>query len=186
MIMLHAYRKIPSFRKTTSPEYAWDPRAEPLGCGWSILIFVALYYIFFAIDRVINKEGSKLDQVICYSTLTCLVILIILGIRDSHRESKAKQNARLNWAAGCKTAQLTILGRGEANSWWDDYAYKYRSSPNYLVLEMNADQTAVAPMQSSIRAEVHHYVFNRLKESSTVTIYYSPESPLTFLLKDEL
>jgi hypothetical protein len=163
-----------------------ESQAKPLGCGWSILIILALYYIFFAIDRVINKAGSKLDQVICYSTLTCLVILIILGIRDSHWKNKAQQNAKLNWKAGCKTAELTIVGRGEAHSWWDDYYDKYRSSPNYLVLEMNADQTAVAPMQTSIRVEVDRYIYDRLKESSTVIIYYSPDSPLTFLLEDEL
>ena len=86
----------------------------------------------------------------------------------------------------CETAKLTIVGRGEASSWWDDYANRYHSSPNYLVLEMNADQIAVSPLQTSVRVEVDQSVYNRLKESSSTRIYYSPESPLTFLLEDEL
>ena len=71
-------------------------------------------------------------------------------------------------------------------SYWDDYDNRYHSSPNYLVLEMNVDQIAVSPLQTSVRVEVDQYVYNRLKESSSTRIYYSPESPLTFLLEDEL
>ena len=184
--MLPAYRKRPALGKTTSLTSPGGAKDEPLGCGWSVLIILVLYYGLFAINRVSSNSGSKLDQVICYSTLICLVILIILGVRDMRRESRALQTARLKWAAGCETAKLTIVGRGEASSWWDDYANRYHSSPNYLVLEMNADQIAVSPLQTSVRVEVGQYIYNRLKESSSARIYYPPESPLTFLLEDEL
>ena len=159
---------------------------QPLGCFWQAVILLIAYFVLNSIIKVTSNLGNKLDQVICYAALIFLVIILVLGVRDMRRESKAKHNARVNWAVGCKTDQLTILGRHEAVSWWDDYANRYHNAPNYLELEMNGDQAAVSPNQTTIRVEVDGYVYDRLKTQSTVQVYYEPEAPLTFLLREEL
>lgn len=111
---------------------------------------------------------------------------MLLGVRDADKESKAKEAERRRWAKDCKTALLTIVSRHEASSWWDDSSYRYLNAPNSLKVEMNSDQKAASPSQTIISADVSQYVYNRLKECNTVRIYYMPESPMTFLLEEEL
>jgi len=90
------------------------------------------------------------------------------------------------WAEGCKTALLPIVHRHEATSWWDDYDNRFHNTRSSLELEMNFDQKAASSNRKIVRVEISEYVNNRLKERSTVRIYYKPESPLTFLLEEEL
>ena len=109
-----------------------------------------------------------------------------MGAQDAYQESKAREAERKKWARECKTALLTIVSRNEAVSWWDDYSNRYHNVPNSLGLEMNSDQKAVSPNQTTVEVKVSQYVYDRLEKCSTVRIYYMPESPLTFLLEDEL
>ena len=51
---------------------------------------------------------------------------------------------------------------------------------------MNADQRAVAPNQTVVSVDVDAYVYEKLEKCDTVRIYYKPESPMIFLLKEEL
>jgi hypothetical protein len=51
---------------------------------------------------------------------------------------------------------------------------------------MNPDQTAVSPNQTIVNVRVSQYVYDRLGKSNTVRIYYGSESPLAFLLEEEL
>jgi len=183
---MYAHRIRPEPGKSTSQTSPAGSGDKPLGCFWSAIIILIAYFVINAIVRVTSNSGSKLDQVICYAALICFVIILILGVRDMRRESKAKQTARVNWATACKTTQLTIVRRGEAASWWDDYSNRYHTSPNHLELEMNPDQIAASPYHTTIRVEVSQFVYDRLKERSTVRIYYQPEAPLTFLLEEEL
>jgi hypothetical protein len=80
---------------------------------------------------------------------------------------------------------LTIESRQDAASWWDDYSYRYRNTPNFLGLEMNFDQRAVSPNQTIVEAKVSQSVYDRLEKCNTVRIYNMPESPLIFLLEDK-
>ena len=102
------------------------------------------------------------------------------------RKVQKGKRKRERWAKGCETALLKIVSRREAASWWDDYSYRYRNVPHSLGLEMNSDQKAIFPNETNIEVRVSQYVYNRLEKKNTVRIYYMPESPLTFLLEEEL
>jgi len=108
------------------------------------------------------------------------------GARDSYRKSKARKIEKEGWIKGCKTPLLKIVSRREAKSWWDNYDGRFHGWPDSLDLEMNSDQKAVSPNQTIVKVEVSQYVYERLKERNTVRVYYMPESPLTFLLEEEL
>ncbi len=183
--MLTAYRKEPDIGRP-APGTPQGNKYEPLGCGWSLLVTVIAYFVLSAICRVTSNTGSDLDKMIFYGALVCFVIVMLLGMQQSRKESNARQAERQAWAKGCKTALLTIASRHEAASWWDDYAYRYHNAPCRLELEMNSDQKSVCPNQTIVDVEVNQSVFDRLKECPTVRIYYPPESPLTFLLEDEV
>ena len=133
-----------------------------------------------------SNSGSKLDHIICYGTLAIFFVILLVGARDAYRESLTRKVEKEKWANGCKTAQLAIINRHELTSTRDDYDYRYHTSPNFLELVMNSDQKAVAPNQIIVRVEVSSHVYEHLKERSKVRIYYMPESPLTFLLEEEL
>ena len=184
--MWTAYRNKPEIGKTNSMSSHTKIDDDPMSCVWLPLGIVISYFVLSAIIRVISNSGSKLDRIICYGTLICFVGIMLLGARDAYQEGKAKEAERKKWANGCKTALLTIARRHEASSWWDDYSFRYHNAPNYLEVEMNSDQKAVSPNHTIIRAEVNQYVYDRLKKSNTVHIYYKPESPMTFLLEEEL
>jgi len=51
---------------------------------------------------------------------------------------------------------------------------------------MNADQKAVWPHDTIVEVKLSQHVYDRLEDSDTVRIYYMPESPLAFLLEDEI
>ncbi len=184
--MLPAYRKEPEIDKTKSLSSHTKPDDERGSYVGALLFIVIAYFVLSAIGRVMSSSGSKLDQIVCYGTLICFVIGMLLEARHAHRESQARKAERQRWAKDCKTALLTIVSRQEASSWWDDLSYRYRYSDASLKLEMNSDQRAVSPNQTIVSAKVSDYIYKRLKECDTVRIYYMPESPLTFLLEEEL
>jgi len=51
---------------------------------------------------------------------------------------------------------------------------------------MNSDQKSFSPNQTIVSVKVDDYIYKRLENGNTVRIYYMPESPLTFLLEEEL
>jgi hypothetical protein len=81
---------------------------------------------------------------------------------------------------------LTIVSRRRASSWWDGYSNRYRKVPNSLELELSSNQKVAFPRGMIVTVEVSQSVYNRLEKRNTVRIYYMPESPLTFLLEEEL
>jgi hypothetical protein len=180
------FRKKPEIGETKSPASNRGLDDDSCGCILMPLVIVVAYFVTSAVVHSIYGTGTKFEQVICYGTLICLVLIMLVGIRDAHRENKAVEAERKRWAEDCTTASLAIVRRHEAISWWDDYSYRYRNAPNSLELEMNSDQKAVSPNQTIIKVEVRQYVYDRLKKCSTVHIYYKPETPLIFLLEDEL
>jgi hypothetical protein len=133
-----------------------------------------------------SNSGSNLDRTICYGTLIFFVILMLRGVQAEYQASKARKAEREAWEKGCKTASLVIVRRSPALSWWDDSAYRPMRTPDSLELEMNSDQKVASPTQTTVYVNVSPHVYKHLEKSSTVRIYYMPESPLTFLLEDEL
>ncbi len=184
--MLTAYRKEPDVGKPAPRTPPRDFGNDPMGCVWYLLAIVISYFALSAICRVTSNTGSDLDKMIFYGALICFVIMLLLAIRDWWKESDARRAERQAWAKGCQTALLTIVSRYEAVSWWDDYAYRYHNAPCRLELEMNSDQKSVCPNQTIVDVKVDQYVYDRLKECRTVRIYYLSESPLTFLLEEEV
>ena len=51
---------------------------------------------------------------------------------------------------------------------------------------MNYDQKEVSPNQTHVKVDVSQYVYAYLKNRNTVRIFYMSESPLIFLLEEEL
>ncbi len=180
-----AYRQEPEIDKTKSLSSHTKPDDERGSYVGALLFIVIAYFVLSAIGRVMSSSGSKLDQIVCYGTLICFVIGMLLEARHAHWESKVQEARRKLWAKDCKTALLTIVSRQEGFSYWDN-SDRCRYAPNSLELEMNSDQKAVSPDQTIVWAEVNQDVYNRLKECNTVRIYYMPQSPMTFLLEEEL
>ena len=183
---MNAYRKKPEIGKTNSlpsyPKSDDDSRA----CVWIPLIIVISYFVLSAIIRVTSNSGSKLDQIVCYGTLICLVIIMLLGARDLYRDSQVAAAERQQWKNACISAELTITNRHEGGSFWYDYGNRYLRAPYQLELELNSNQRTVSPGQTIVSVEVSADIYKRLEECKTVRIYYMPESPMTFLLEDEL
>jgi hypothetical protein len=183
---MNAYRKKPDIHETVPRNAHPASDNESMGCVPLACFVILSYIILSAILRATSNSGSKVDQAICWGTFTCLVITLFLGVRETHQESKAREKEREEWAKGCTKTSLMIVARHEASSWWDDYTFLYHNAPCSLDMEMNTDQKAAVPNQTIVHAEVSDHVYERLKGCSTVTIYYRQDSPLAFLIEEEL
>jgi hypothetical protein len=148
------------------------------------LVIVISYFVLSAIIRVISNSGSQLDQIICYGALICLLIVILVGAWDMIRDSQMAAAKTQQWKNACIKAELTIINRYEGGSY--DDGDRFHTVSASLELEMNSDQRAVSPNQTSVKVDVSAYTYKRLKKRKTVRIYYMPESPMTFMLEDEL
>ena len=183
---MNTYRRKPELWLSA----AWVPPPGsgnlPLGCILNTVSLLIWYFVFEAFERVISKVGSTWDQIIAYGGSVLGVIFILQGFLSTYKRTKTRQAARKSWLAGCKTSLLTIVDRYEASSWREKRAHRYLGADRYLELQTNPDQIAASPNQATIRAEVSRAAYKRLKDSSTVRIYYQPEAPLTFLLEEEL
>ena len=179
-------RKKPEFGKTDSLPSNRRSDDDPMSCIFLPIAIVVLFFVGSAIVRVTSNSGSKLDQIICYGALICVVVILLLGARDLWQQGRARAAEKAKWAEGCGTAILTIVSRRRASSWWDDYSNRYRNVPNSLELELSSDEKAAFPRGTIVTVKVSQSVYDRLEERNTVRIYYMPESPLTFLLEEEL
>jgi hypothetical protein len=181
-------REKPDFGKKDFFE-AQVKNTESPCCIWIPFIAIIGYIVFTAINRVISGYGNKLDQIICCGTLIGFVIMCILGIRDMNRDKEALKSEKYKWRKGCTIAEVAILSRhGYPGGTYEDGYGDIHSSRSYyhLDLETNADQRTVAPNQTVVSVNVDEYVYKMLEKCDTVRIYYKPESPMTFLLKEEL
>ena len=182
---MSAHRRIPAIHEV-SPSSSQTKPDDSVSCVWLPLTMAVLYFVLSAIARVASGLGSKLDQVVCYAALICFMIVMLLGARNLYQDSRARKAETKRWIERCKTALLPILTREIATSTWYEYSGRYINTRDSLELRMNSDQKAVSPNQTIVRVEVSHQVYNRLAKRNTVRIYYMPESPLAFLLEDEL
>jgi hypothetical protein len=161
---------------------------NPLGCIWSILLTVVAYYVLMAITRVTSGIGNKLDQIIRYGALVGFVIILLFGFLGGNRHKKVLVAERQNWKNTCKSAEVAIVDRQHSpgRTYEDDYGVHNFKGFNRLYLEMNADQRVVASNQQVLCIDVYSDVYEKLEERNTVRIYYKPESPLIFLLEEEI
>jgi hypothetical protein len=180
---MSAYRNKPVIGKQQSST-TYSKTDDSSGCVWSLLIIVISYFVLSAISRVTSNTGSKIDQIICYGSLICIVIMMFVEARNTDRKNKAVWAERQQWKMSCKSAELTIVNRSEAEIC--DDGYRFYTSPCYLELEMNSDQRMVSPNQTTVGVHVKNYIYKPLEKCSTVRIYYQPESPLAFLLESEV
>lgn len=159
------------------------------GCIFLILLSIGGYFVFLAISRVTSASGSTLDQIICYGTLICVVILFALSPYFTKRERKKLQKAQQDWKNSCRSTEVSIVDRRyfPGGTWEDEYGIPHSSSPSYhLTLEVSADQKNIAPDQTRMFVVVRQPVYEQLQDRQTVRIYYQPEKPTTFLLEQEL
>jgi hypothetical protein len=172
----------------------WDtfnppkPDNDSMSCVIIPIGIIISYFALSAIFRVTSNAGSKLDQIICYGALIFFVIIMILGLRSWYRESNVREAEKRQWKSTCAFSDVAIVSRHHSPSVTieDDYGvHHYRSSAR-LELEMNLDQRTVAPNQTSVSVTVNENIYEKVENRNTVRIYYQPESPMTFMLEEEL
>ena len=182
---MYTSRKKPQIHRT-KPVSSHAKIDDSTFCLLLPLMIVASYFALSAVLRTVSNSGSRLDQIVCYAALIFFALLMLRGVRSLYQENKASKTERRRWAEGCKTALLRIVSRQAAASIWYEYSGRYFHRCNSLRLQMNSDQQVASPNQTIVEVEVSQHVYNRLKKRNTVRVYYMPESPLTFLLEDEL
>jgi hypothetical protein len=181
---MSAYRKKPELGKKYSIPSRPKSDDDPMYCVRLPLIIVVAYFVLSAIARVNSNSGSKLDQIICYGTLICIVIIMFPGARYIYLNSQMAAVEKKRWKNTCVSAELTIINRHKGGVYDDGYSYdRYDCC---LDLEMNSDQIAVSPTQTIVSVNVSDCIYKRLENCNTIRIFYLRESPMNFLLEDEL
>lgn len=158
------------------------------GCLWTIFVVVGGYFIIRAMDRVWYGQASRLDQMICSGVLAGFVILLIWAKRDRDRDQKKLREAQQAWKRTCRSVEVAIVNRKHySGGWWeDDYGTHSSRSSYHLDLEVIAEQRVLFPTLQSVSVEVEGTVYSKLKDRNVVRIYYQPDSPMIFLLDEEL
>lgn len=180
-----AIRKDPAI----NTKRAVKPEGDSMGCIRFLVIVVVLYFVLRAIARVISGYASNLDHLICYGTLIFFVYALVIEPGIKERKSKTMDAETQKWMNSCKSAKVSIVSRSfsRRSTYEDEYGVPRSYGPSwYLELEMIADQKAAAPNETIVRLTVDGYIYNLLENRDAARIYYEPESPLTFLLEEEL
>jgi hypothetical protein len=163
-------------------------KADPTGCVWTVILIVLGYIVVSAILRVTSGGGSRLDGFICYGSLAGLGVMLLLGLRDGIRSRRALEAEGRQWMNSCTSDEVAIVKRehfpGRAND--DGYEIHYYRASHHLYLALNADQRAAAGDKEVLCIDVRGPVYEKLEGRDRVRIYYRPESPLTFLLEEEI
>jgi hypothetical protein len=172
-------------------------RDDPRGCFWLPLMIVVSYFVLSAIVRYTSGSGNKLDQGICYGSLLLLVIFLLVGVIGSAKESAAIEAEKKQWKNFCASAEVAIVSRDgyRGGSYEDEYGIPHYSRPHYRLTLKVPFQVSVrlyktltykSSSQYDVVLDVSESIFKALENRDTVRIYYKPDSPLTFLLEDEL
>ena len=161
--------------------------------GFVSLLFIAVIgtLVVSAISRVMSGHGSRDDQYVCYGILICLVLVYFQAEREKKEEEQRLLEVRQKWRNTSKSAEVAIVNRRYSRGGvYEDgyYPGEFHSHRSYYYLDLatNDDQRAIAPNKIIIGVEVSQGVYNHLENRNTVRIYYKPESPLTFLLEEEV
>jgi len=156
-----------------------------------LFIFVAIggYFVFLAINRVLSGRGNRLDHMICYGVLIGFVILVILAILQGDQPKKKLRQAQQEWKRSCNSVEVGLINRRyyPGGSWEDEYGIPHSSHSSYqLDLESTAEQRVLFPGLQSVSVTVNGNIYSKLIDRNVVRIYYQPESPMTFLLEEEI
>lgn len=180
-----AVRKKPVINK----KRAVRPKGDSMGCFWFLVIAVISFFVLKAIMRVTSGYGSDLDHLICYGALIFLVYALSVHPKIKERERKPMDAETQKWMNSCKSAKVPIVSRSfsRGGTYEDEYGVPRSYYPHwYLELEMIADQKAAAQNETVVSVTVDGDIYKALENRDTVRIYYQPESPMTFLLEEEL
>ncbi|MBI5565798.1 MAG: hypothetical protein HY870_12960 [Chloroflexi bacterium] len=158
-------------------------------CLWMFIVAVGGYFAFGAINRVLSGYGNRLDHLICYGVLIGFVILVILAKRQTDRDTKKLREAHHEWKYTCRSAEVSIINRQHypGGSWEDGYGIPHSSHPSYhLNLELTAEQRVLFPNLQSVRVDVNEDIYSKLIDRNVVRVYYQPDSPMIFLMEEEI
>lgn len=91
-----------------------------------------------------------------------------------------------NWMRGTAKARTTIVDRREVQSITAfDYKYGGYTVEYEFILQATGQQGVPALDGQFIRATVSKRIYNRYAHRDSVDIYYSTDSPLTFMIRGE-
>jgi hypothetical protein len=177
-------RTLPTLDKGTKKETPGD-------LSQLVAIGILVYFVLNTFSRVVARNGSTFDTLICFATPICLVIYIIWETKTAKQKNIQIQGERQQWKDACKSAEVAIVNRrcNRGGVYEDGYnPGEFHTIRSYYHLELaaNADQRAVIPDQTIVDVEVSQGVYDGLEKRDTVRIYYKPEKPFTFLLEDEI
>ncbi len=179
-------RRKPDFK----PDSSQKPNKEndSLSCLWMFFVLVGGYFVITAINRVLSGNGNILDHMICYGVLIGFVILVILAKREEDQDKKKLREAQQDWKHTCRSAEVAIVNREYCSGTWED-EYGIIHSSRYgckLNLELTAEQRVLFPNLQSVRVTVDENIYSKLIDRYVVRIYYKPDSPMDFLLEEEI
>lgn len=167
------------------------------GCIQFPLIIVVSYFVLSAIVRYTSGSGNKLDQIICYGTLSIFVIIMLIGAIESAKESAAIEVEKQHWKNTCSFGDVVIASRDgyRGGTYEDEYGIPHTVRPHYRLtlkipiqvpVRLHYGLTHKLSSQVDVNIDVSESIYTKLENRDTVRIYYKPESPLTFLLEEEL
>ncbi len=173
-------RTKPAFGKKDDP-YEQIKNNDPIACIRIPFVIVVSYVVLSAIVRVTSGGGSVFDQFLCYGSLLGVVIIAILGFRENERDKAAAEKEKQAWKNSCNCVKAAIVERHgySGGSYEDEYGIPHTTRPHYRL-------TLSLPDQRTVTADVSQAVYEKLENRDTVSIYYQPETPLTFLLEEEI
>jgi hypothetical protein len=126
---------------------------------------------------------------ICYAVLIGFVILVIWVIIQEEPRQKKVREAQQEWQGACKSVEVAIVDRFyyPGGSWEDEYGIPHSSHASYtLYIELPAEQKVDFPNLQSVSVDVSGEIYSKLLDRNVVRVYYKPDSPMTFLLEDEI
>jgi hypothetical protein len=180
-------RSKPAFNLNSSRSQ--NEEHDSAGCFWMFFAAIGGYFVLVAISRVSSGHGNRLDHVICYGVLIGLVILVILAILQEDQDKKKLRQAQQEWKRTCESVEVAVVNREyyPGGSWEDEYGIPHSShSRHQLYLELTAEQRVLFPNLQSVRVTVDASIYSKIAARSVVRVYYQPDSPMTFLLDEEI
>lgn len=172
-----------------NPSQGQDNGPGCAGCLGMLVVAIGGYFVYTAVDRVLAGDGNMLDHVLCYGVLAGLGIIIILACVEESRKLSRLKEAHLAWKRKCTSAEVAIVSHNfyPGGSWEDEYGIPHSSHASYgLNLELSPDQRAKFPNLQSVNVTLTANIYAKLADRTVAHIYYPPESPMTFLLEEEL
>ena len=169
----------------TKPAFEPDSiKAQPKNedsSGCSAMAFITLIGVLCSFGYLRGVFGDRLDQVICVGGLICIILAFALNTPVERMEKKRLQKERQQWKETCISNNVTIIDRHgfSGGSYEDEYGIPQRTRAYYSL-------TLRLPNQIDVNIDVSASVYAKLGQRDTVRIYYRPESPMTFMLEEEL